>query len=307
MIKLKIHQLESFLQVAESGSFRKAAELLHRSPSAVGAHVQLLEDQLDVSLLERTTRRTALTPEGRLLLKRCEQLLAGLNAAAQEVHDEAVFRKARISIGVSPSVARHHLLPIISRHQQEHPLVALEMHESFAEGLYEQLSERDTDFAIGPGIAGRKDFHVRPIIKDPIVAVLPLQFPVHASGITLREMASHNQICMPRGTAIRQVIESAFEANKLPFRSSFEVMYPQGLLDLVAAGMGVGMMPLLSLPPTPHTLFKVAALADATMYREMCLITLKARKQSPMARKLADRIISALRALRSASPTTATS
>lgn len=295
MIKLKIHQLESFLQVAESGSFRKAAELLHRSPSAVSAHVLQLEDQLEVSLLDRTTRSTALTAEGRLLLKRCEQLLAGLDAAAQEVHDEAVARKARISIGVSPSVARHHLLPIFSSHQKEHPQVALEMHESFAEGLYQQLAERNTDFAIGPGIPGRKDFHIRPIIKDPIVAVLPIHIPVSEQGITLRQIASHNQICMPRGTAIRQVIEKAFEASELPFRSSFEVMYPQGLLDLVSAGMGVGMMPLLSLPPPPHRLFKVVPLADAAMYREMCLITLKARKQSPMARRLAERLVGALR------------
>jgi DNA-binding transcriptional LysR family regulator len=213
------------------------------------------------------------------------------------VHDEAVFRKGRISIGVSPSVARHHLLPVVSAHQKEHPELALEMHEAFAEGLYTQLAERRTDFAIGPGIAGRNDFHVRPIIKDPIVAVLPPDFPVDArGGVTLREISAQSQICMPRGTAIRQVIENTFKANKLPLRTRFEVMYPQGLFDLVAAGMGVAMMPLLSLPPTPHTFFKAAVLTDATMFREMCLITVKARKQSPAARKLAQRIVSALRA-----------
>ena len=296
MIKLKIHQLESFLQVADSGSFRKAAELMHRSPSAVSAHVQQLEEQLQVSLLERTTRHMVLTPEGRLLLDRCQHILLALDAVAQEVHDQALFRRGRMSIGVSPSISRHHLLPVLSGYQKANPELVLEMHEGFAEQLYAQLTERRTDFAIGPGMERQTDFHARPIIKDPIVALLPMDFPLDAKGtISLKEIAEQTQVCMPRGTAIRQVIEKAFKANKLQLRARFEVMYPQGLFELVAAGMGVSMMPLLSLPPREQRNFKVAALSEKGMHREMCLITLKSRKQSPAARQLAERIVQALR------------
>lgn len=295
MIKLKIHLIESFLQVAQSESFRKAAELMHRSPSAVSAHVQQLEALLQVALLERTTRRMTLTPEGRLLRDRCGHILTALDAVAQEVHDEALLRRKRISIGVSPSVSRHRLLPVLSSYQKAHPELSLEMHEGFAEQLYTQLTERQTDFAIAPGINGRTDFHVRPIIRDPIVALLPRDFPLDASGtISLRRIAEHTQICMPRGTAIRQVVENAFKTQQLRLHPRFEVMYPQGLFELVAAGMGVAMMPLLSLPPSGQRNFKVATLESA-MYREMCLITLKSRKQATAARQLAEQIVVALR------------
>jgi DNA-binding transcriptional LysR family regulator len=296
MIKLKIHQLESFMEAAATGSFRQAAERMHRSPSAVSAHIQQLEDQLEVPLLERTTRRMKLTPEGRLLLSRCEHILAELDTAAQEVHDASVSRRARISIGVSPSVSRHHLLPVIARHQKEHPEFALEIHEAFADALYEQLAARTTDFAIGPGISGRHDFHARPVIRDPIVAIVPKGFALKANGsVALEALSREAQICMPKGTAIRQVIEQAFKVAGLPFFPKFEVMYPQGLFDMVAADVGVAMMPLLSVPPKPYKGFKTAPLTPGSMYREMCMITLKSRKLSLQARKLADLLSLALK------------
>jgi DNA-binding transcriptional LysR family regulator len=296
MIKLKIHQLESFLHAAQTGSFRAAAELIHRSPSAVSSHVQQLEEMLEVTLLERTTRSMTLTPEGRLLLDRCVHILADLDMAAQEVYDEAISRRKRISIGISPSVARHHLLPVVSKHQQDHPEFSVEIHEAFADNLYSQIADRTTDFAIGPGIKGRLDFNVRPIIKDPIVAILPSRFKVGTVGtITLEEMARETQVCMPRGTAIRQVIEGAFKDRRLPFLARFEVMYPQGLFEMVASEAGVAMMPLMSVPPAPHTGFKIVALNASAMHREMCLITLKVRKPAPQARRLAEMFIAALK------------
>lgn len=295
MLKFKIHQLESFLHVADTGSFRQAAERMHRSPSAVSSHIQQLEAQLDVTLLERTTRRITLTPAGRLLLTRCQRVLSDLDAAAQEVQEEVVARRGRVSIGVSPSVSRHHLLPVLAGQQKARANLSIEMHEAFAEALYSQLAEGLTDFAIGPGIAGLNDFHVRPIIKDPIVAVLPRKFPVGPAGtITLEELSEETQICMPKGTAIRQVIERAFEAKRLTFSVKFEVMYPQGLFEMVGANLGVAMMPLLSVPPRPHRDFRIAMLASS-MHRDMCLITLKARKPSAQARAVADRIIRALK------------
>lgn len=157
MIKLKIHELESFLQVAETGSFRRAAELLSRSPSAVSAHVRQIESLLEVSLVERTTRRVSLTPEGRTLRDRCTYLIDQLEAAAQAVKDEAQARKKRVSIGVSPSVSRHRLLQVVATYKREYPSVWIEMHEAFAETLYSDVADGRTDFAIGPKIARKGD------------------------------------------------------------------------------------------------------------------------------------------------------
>ena len=296
MSKLKIHELESFLQVAASGSFRRAAELLNRSPSAVSAHVRQLEEQLEVPLVERTTRRVLLTPEGRLLRERCEQVIEQLDAAAQEVREEAQSRRGRISIGMSPSVSRHHLLPVIAAHHREHPGLSIELHEGFAETLYTHVADGVVDFAIGPGIERKGDFNVRPIIKDKIVAVLPKNFPVDGDGkVALEALAAHPQVCMPRGTAIRSVVERAFRDQGRQLREHFEVMYPQGLFELVEAGMGVAMMPLLSLPAPRQRRFRTAELRGAPLARDICLITWKSRKIAPGAQHLAEQIVQALK------------
>lgn len=296
--RLKLHELESFLQVAVTGSFRRAAELLHRSPSAVSSHVRNLEEELDVALIERTTRRMALTAEGTLLRERCEQLLEGLESAAQEVREQAAQRKGRICVGVSPSVSHHHLLPVLESHEKAHPELTIELIEGFAENLYAQLASRRTDFAIGPGLAERADFHVRPILEDPIVALVPRNAPVDRAGaISLEEIATYPQVCMPRGTAIRAVIEQAFRAAKLPLRARYEVMYPHGLFDLVAEGAGVAMMPVLSLPPPRQRGFRTAPIRGVSLSREMCLITLKSRRLSPAARRLCEAIVQHLKSM----------
>lgn len=295
MRKLKIRDLESFLQVAETGSFRRAAELLHRSPSAVSAHVQQLEEQLEVTLLERTTRRVVLTNEGRHLLEHCERILSQLDTAALEVRDEARSSRKRVSMGISPSISRHLLLPAIAAFEEEEDGCSVELHEAFAEKLYTDVRDRLTEFAIGPGIDQRADFHVRPIIEDDIVAVLPRSVRLSGNRIAFSQLEKLPQIAMPTGTAIRDVVESAFRAQGARLRVQYEVMYPQGLFELVEAGMGAAMMPMLSLPPAKTRRFRIAKLEGPRLVREMCLISPRSRKLSPNGKRLADRLVETLK------------
>lgn len=246
-------------------------------------------------LLERTTRKIALTSEGRRLRDRCELIMAQLDAAAMEVRDEARSRRSRISVGISPSISRHRLLPEIASFGRDEPECSVELHEAFAETLYTHVGSGVAEFAIGPGIEQRGDFHVRPIIEDNIVAVVPRSLRLVGGHITFDQLRKFPQICMPSGTAIRGVIEKAFRANGSPLRVQYEVMYPQGLFELVEAKMGVAMMPMLSLPPPKSWRFKVAQIEGPRLVREMCLITLRSRKLSPAARRLADRLVQALK------------
>ncbi|MDB5872057.1 MAG: LysR family transcriptional regulator [Ramlibacter sp.] len=293
---MNIRQIETFLCVADCGSFRRAAEQLHRSQSAVSVHVQQLEEELGVPLLERTTRRVSLTAEGRTLLIRCKSVIADLKGVAQELRDESSLRRGRVSIGTAPSISTHRLPPIIAAYQASYPGVTLELHEAFAKGMYDDVLNRVTDFAIGPKLEGLKDFDIRPLIKDPIVAVLPAAYPLNGrKSISLEEIAGLPHLSMPKGTAIRTVIEDAFKAGRHAFSPKFEIIHQQTLFSLVEAGLGVTILPLMSVPQERSPKYQVAHLLAPAIVREICLVTLKGKTLSPAARQCAELIVQGLK------------
>lgn len=293
---MNIRQIETFLCVADAASFRRAAERLNRSQSAVSGHVQQLEEELGVPLFERTTRRVSLTTEGRTLLIRCKSVMADLKSVAHELKEEAGLRRGRVSIGTSPSISTHRLPPIIAAYQAAYPGVALELHEAFAKGMYDDVRERVTDFAIGPKLEGLKDFDIRPVIKDPIVAVLPAAYPLNGrKSVSLEEIAGQPHLSMPKGTAIRTVIEDAFKAGGHEFAPKFEVIHQQTLFSLVEAGLGVTILPLMSVPQEPSRHYQVAHLRSPVIVREICLVTLKGKTLSPAARQCAELIVQTLK------------
>lgn len=295
---MNIRQIETFVAVAEAGIFRRAAELLHRSQSVVSVHVQQLEDDLGVPLLERTTRRVSLTAEGRTLLVRCKGVMADLKDVAQQLRDESSLRSGRVSIGTSPSVSTYRLAPVIAAYQKLYPAVTMELHEAFAKGMYSDVLERVTDFAIGPHVDGLKDFNMRPVIRDPIVAILPKSFSLNGrTTVTMKRIANEPQLSMPRGTAIRGVVEQAFRDAQRNFLPKFEVMHQQTLFSLVEAGLGVTLLPLMCVPPDLRGNYQVAVLSEPTITREICLVTLKGKTLSPAASICAEMIAKELKSV----------
>src|SRR5882724_1511214 len=90
---MDLHQLRTFVVVAREGSITRASELLHLSQPAVSAHIKAIEDALDLTLFERTSRGMSLTPDGERLLAKAERTLG----AHQELMDEAKRIKGRLT------------------------------------------------------------------------------------------------------------------------------------------------------------------------------------------------------------------
>jgi DNA-binding transcriptional LysR family regulator len=114
---MELHQLKTFVVVAREGSITRASEQLHLSQPAVSAHIKAMEDELGLTLFERTARGMSLTGEGQRILAKAEQTLA----AHQELMVEAtrikgsVAGKLRIGAGGSSNKAAiGHLLTVLS-------------------------------------------------------------------------------------------------------------------------------------------------------------------------------------------------
>ena len=117
----------TFLAVAETKSFRLAAERLRVSPPAVSARIRELEDRLGVRLFHRTTRSVVPTAEGERLGAAALQALEQLHGASDALRDEAALRHGRFSVATLPSMAATILPPAMAEFRGDHPGVEIGM------------------------------------------------------------------------------------------------------------------------------------------------------------------------------------
>src|SRR6516164_4906122 len=98
---MELRQLVYFDAVVRYGGFSRAADRLHVAQPAVSAQIRRLETELGTTLLQRTTRRVALTHAGELFLARTRQVLTQLDAARDDLAELSAVRRGRVRIGAT--------------------------------------------------------------------------------------------------------------------------------------------------------------------------------------------------------------
>lgn len=123
----KIQEMNSFVAVADAGSFVRAAEAVGLSKAAVSRHVSELEKRLGVRLFHRTTRSLSLTIEGKLFLERCKKLLVAVDQAEEELTSQLLDSAGTIRINTPLSFGISRLAPMWSRYNTLYPKVLLDV------------------------------------------------------------------------------------------------------------------------------------------------------------------------------------
>jgi len=279
--------LHSFVAVAESGSFRKAAELLNRSQSAVSMQVRQLEDQIGVALFHRTTRRVQLTHEGEVLLARAQRAVAEFDAGLRELREAANIESGRISMICVPSVAATLLPQVLRRFRDARPGITLSLRELTSAGILRAVEQQEVDFGIGPMVDRASDLEFTPLVSEPIVAVIPRPWwlPGH-SHVTLHDLAAMPVLQAPTTAALRGNLDRELAALGLTLSSKFEVANVQTMLAFARAGLGVAILPAMTAPQTSEPGLQVLPVMRPVMARMICLITLRGTALSPAAREL---------------------
>src|SRR3954463_14977185 len=122
---MDLRQLRYLVALAEECHFTRAAERMHIAQPALSQQVRRLEEELGLPLVDRTTRRVALTDAGRLLVDRARRALAEVDAARAELADLAGVRAGRVVIGAMPSTGPFDLSRLLAEYHRRYPDVEL--------------------------------------------------------------------------------------------------------------------------------------------------------------------------------------
>ena len=141
--------IEIFLTVAAQGSFADAARILRLTPSAVSRSIARLEKRLSVTLLRRTTRALALTPEGVSYRDRMGTLMADMGDIERSLSEDSQVARGLLRINASPSFGVHCLIPLLPGFAERHPDVQVEL--TLTDSIVDLVEQRaDIAIRIGP-------------------------------------------------------------------------------------------------------------------------------------------------------------
>lgn len=288
---VNLKALQVFVSVAEAGSFRKAADIVHRSQSAVSMQIKQLEEQLGIVLFHRTTRRVELTPGGDLLLGCARRALGELDGGLRRIREAADMQTGRLSLGCVPSVAATVLPAVLSAYQRDFPGIRITLRELASDDLLQAIARHDVEFGVGPGVAWASDFAFRPIARDPIYALLPAAFDTTGRPeITLTELASLPVLMYSQQAALRGNLERELASRGLRFDIRFEILHAHTLVAFAQAGLGVAVLPLVTIPARLGPKLRAVPIVDPPLERSLDVITLRGQSLSPAAERLANLI-----------------
>jgi len=236
--------MEAFARVAELGSFTRAADALGLSRAMVSTHVQRLEQRFGLKLLNRTTRKVAMTPAGADYLEHCRRVFAELGAAEETLRQSRERPTGRLRVDVSGSFARHLLLPALPGFLARYPGIELELRIN--ERVVDLVKE-GVDLAVRGGVIEDPQLVARPIARARwIFCASPAYLAQRGRPQSVADLAQHALI----GSATAESSQPRpwlFPEGVVAPRIRFGVTVNETEAVMLAAASGIGIAQTIDL------------------------------------------------------------
>lgn len=237
-------ELETFLAVAELGSFSLAAQSLHVTQPSVTGRVQRLETALGTRLLIRTTRKVEPTADGEALMAEATAALTGLRQVVGRFRDRARHQRDRVVIASTPVLAALTLPPIIRDYGRRFTDVEVLLRDLRYSDVLQALEDGSADLALLAFEGDDPRFVATPLESDELVLVVPSHHPLAARpGATLEEIAPHPLLVIEQYEPLRRRIADELERRGVAIAPSVTVENLHTLIGMLDAGMGATMLP----------------------------------------------------------------
>jgi LysR family transcriptional regulator for bpeEF and oprC len=189
----KIKAMRAFVRIVEANSFSKAAETLDVPRAALTATIQKLEAALGVQLLQRTTRRLSLTPEGADYLRDCHDILQALELAESRFKGrDAASPRGRLRVELPATLGKNLILPQLATFHALYP--GLELVISFTDRLVD-LTEEGADCAVRVGKLQDSSMIGRQIGTMPfLLCAAPAYIAQHGVPTTVADLQAHRSV-----------------------------------------------------------------------------------------------------------------
>lgn len=237
--------LQAFITVAETGSFSRAAEILHLTQPAISKRIANLESQLNCRLFDRIGRQTHLTESGHALMPRARKVLVELEDTRRLLSNLHGDVSGSLVLGTSHHIGLHRLPPVLKAFTSRYPQVRLDMRFLDSEQAYEGILQGELELAVVT-LAPQKhrNLDVVPVWTDRLQLVVSRDHALAGvEEVSLEQLTCYEAVLPGFQTFTRGIVESAFARNGLQLQVSLSTNYMETLKMMVSIGLGWSLLP----------------------------------------------------------------
>jgi LysR family transcriptional regulator, hydrogen peroxide-inducible genes activator len=258
---MTLTELRYIVAVAREKHFGHAAEACYVSQPTLSVAIKKLEEELDVKLFERGANEVSVTPLGEAIVRQAQSVIeqaAAIKEIAKRGKDPL---NGPLKLGIIYTIGPY-LLPELVRHAIEMtPQMPLMLHENLTVKLLEMLRTGDLDCAVMAEPFPDSGLAIAALYDEPFVVAVPRMHPLaQRKSVSAEELKQETMLLLGTGHCFRDhVLEvcpefARFSSDAEGIRKSFEGSSLETIKHMVASGMGVTVLPLLSVPREPNGL-----------------------------------------------------
>lgn len=239
-MEVTLRQLRAFATLARTGSFTRAAETLHITQSALSGLIKELESQLEVRLVDRSTRRIQLSAVGQEFHSVTTRILRELDGALENIDNLKRLKRGIVRMA-APQLMASTLIPeVIASFKESHPDIQIHLQDCAVDNAIAQVIRGEVDFSIGPHRQRVADLDTTPLLDLPFMAIFPKGHPLEEkSKVTWEELVRYPMIAL-QGQFTDRLALDLYQTKSTPtINPSQEVTFMSTALSMVSAQLGV--------------------------------------------------------------------
>jgi len=251
---MNLRELRYLVALADHKHFGRAAAACFVSQPTLSTQIRKLEEELGVSLVERAPRRVMFTPVGRDIPERARRVVAEVTQMGEVARRSQDPEAGSVRLGLFPTLAPYLLPHVLPGIRARFPRLELLLVEEKTDALLARLREGRLDAAILALPLHDESLHVEPLFQEPFLLAVPQShvFATRTRPLALHELDQEHLLLLEEGHCLRDQALDVCRLAGANERDGFRATSLETLRQMVAAGIGVTLLPMLAVqPPVP--------------------------------------------------------
>ena len=286
-MNITLRQLRAFIAVAEFGQFNLAARNLHITQSAVSILIRDLETEIGVRLFDRHTRMVSLTLVGQEFLPQARKILKDLELAVGDVRDNASLKRGQVTIAAAIVLAATIVPPILARFMRMYPEISVSIRDMPEEQISPALKRNEVDIAVGTLSEDDPEIAATALLRDKLILVCREDHRfAKRKSVRWTELKDETLITLAAANPLRNIVEHNLLRVVPNYRPKYEVRFSTTAMSMIAAGMGVAVLPENSSQLASAVRVTTVDLIEPMVMRDVSLLQRRHHSLSPAAEHL---------------------
>lgn len=250
---LNLRDLKYLVALADHKHFGRAAAASFVSQPTLSTQIKKLEDELGVALVERAPRRVMLTPVGREIAERARKVIADVEQMAEIARRSQDPEAGTVRLGLFPTLGPYLLPHIVPRLRQRFPRLELLLIEEKTDQILSRLRDGRLDAGLLALPIHDDQLHVEVLFDEPFMLAVPQQHPLAGQdSLELHDLDNQHLLLLEEGHCLRDQALDVCHMAGADERDGFRATSLETLRQMVAAGVGITLLPALAVqPPVP--------------------------------------------------------